>query len=130
MKHLIVYVSVGVLALASACTQKVRQEQSIEQSSNAVDNNNATNPTAANEQLNSIGIPMRLPYASDLEAYYLVNCKLNKNDKGGAPDPDVWAERGKIVSRLEAYEQKYKGKELEEYLKWGSVAANAINNCP
>ncbi|MEY3983726.1 MAG: hypothetical protein RL160_1285, partial [Bacteroidota bacterium] len=40
MKHLIVYVSVGVLALASACTQKVRQEQTNEQSSSAVDNNN------------------------------------------------------------------------------------------
>jgi hypothetical protein len=120
----------GVLALASACTQKVRQEQTTEQSSSAVDNNQETNKTSANEQLNSIGIPMRLPYASDLEAYYLVNCKLNKTSSGGAPDPEVWAERGKIVSRLEAYEQKYKGKELEEYLKWGSVAANAINNCP
>jgi hypothetical protein len=129
MRNFIIYVSVGVLALTSACTQKVRQEQTTEQSGGTV-NNNETNNAAANEQLNSIGIPMRLPYASDLEAYYLVNCKLNKTSNGGAPDPDVWAERGKIVSRLEAYEQKYKGKELEEYLKWGSVAANAINNCP
>jgi hypothetical protein len=70
-----------------------------------------------------------LPYASDLEAYYLVNCKLNKSGDG-PPDQALWEERGKVVTRLEAYEKKYKGKELEEYLKWGSVASNAINNCP
>jgi len=84
---------------------------------------------AKTEKLNSIGIPARLPYAADLEAYYLVNCKLNLNGDT-EPDMTLMEERGKIIERLEGYEKKYKGKELEEFLNWGSVAANAINNCP
>lgn len=129
MRTTVLILATVAVSCISSCTQKVRKDSAAEPVATTNTDNNTQNTPAKEEKLNSIGIPTRLPYAADLEAYYLVNCKLNKAGNG-VPDQALWEERGKVVTRLEAYEKKYKGKELEEYQKWGSVAANAINNCP
>ena len=130
MKKKCLFVYVVFVLGVFGCTQKVRNEYSIKEheESTSFDSSNLSN-VAKDEQLNSIGIPVRLPYASDLEAYSRVNCKISKPDNNG-PDPALLEERGKIVTRLEDYEKNYKGKELEAYMQWLTVAANAINNCP
>jgi hypothetical protein len=123
------FLLVSLLCLSASCTKKVRKDSSAEGGSTTMNSHSNKISEAKTEKLNSIGIPARLPYAADLEAYYLVNCKLNLNGDT-EPDMTLMEERGKIIERLEGYEKKYKGKELEEFLNWGSVAANAINNCP
>lgn len=118
-----------VFCFTASCTKKVLNDSSRDGGSGSLSGQSNKVSEAKTEKLNSIGIPAKLPYASDLEAYYLVNCKLN-NFGDNEPDMALMEERGKIIGRLETFEKKYKGKDLEEFLKWGSVAANAINNCP
>jgi hypothetical protein len=113
----------------SACTKKVHNDSLETGNTKSSVSGDIESKNKPEEALNSIGIPMRLPYAADLEAFHLVNCKLSRSINNEI-DTAVLQERGRIISRLQEYEKKYKGKNLEEFDKWGGVAANAINNCP
>lgn len=130
MKKIHSFIFIAFVFTVIGCTQKVRNEYSVKENSSSQASGNSNNSTPTKEEkTNSIGIPVKLPYSSDLEALYQVNCKLNNVGSNG-PDQALMEERGKIITRLEDYEKKYKGKELEDFLHWGSVAANAVNNCP
>lgn len=113
----------------SACTKKVHNDSLDQNTGQGAVSEPSEPKKKADEPVNSIGIPMRLPYAADLEAFHLVNCKLSKSINEEV-DMAVLEERGRIIARLDEYEKKYKGKAREEFDKWGGVAANAINNCP
>jgi hypothetical protein len=104
---------------SSACNKAVRQSTDSTQTNAPA----AAAPSEQNVERNRLGIPASLPYASDLELYNSMLCRLDKMDQDN-PDMALIQERGALIQKLINWEKKYTGPELEEYQKWAGVASD------